>query len=128
MHLLRNYPKYFETRILERDIYNNILPEVRAALVHMYPNLAPKILEYERKSKYGTGYFDEEAGEVMKGRRPTPPETPKELPDPFASEEDEEELTTAFVNSMVKIAQKLDNKKYFKLADKLTNIMRKYNV
>ena len=39
MHLLRNYPKYFETIILERDIYNNILPEVRAALVHMYPNL-----------------------------------------------------------------------------------------
>ena len=128
MHLLRNYPKYFETRILERDIYNDILPEVRAALVHMYPNLAPKILEYERKSKYGTGYFDEESGEVMKGRRPTPPETPKELPDPFASEEDEEELTTAFVNSMVKVAQKLDSKKKYKLADKITFILGRYNV
>jgi len=102
------------------------LPEVRAALVHMYPNLAPKILDYERKSKYGTGYFDEEAGEVMKGRRPQAPK--EELPDPFASEEDEEEITTAFVNSIVKIAQKLDFYNKYKLADKFTNILRKYNV
>jgi hypothetical protein len=131
LHLLRNYPKYFETRILERDVYVDILPEIRAALVHMYPNLAPKILEYERKSKYGTGYFDEETGEVMKGKRPTSPGTQEELPDPFASEEpeeDEEELTTAFVKSMVKIAQKLDFNYQYKLADKFTNILRKYNV
>ena len=132
LHLLRNYPKYFETRILERDVYVDILPEIRAALVHMYPNLAPRILAYERKSKYGTGYFDEETGQVMKGKRPTPLETQKELPDPFASEEDEEEeeeeLTTAFVKSMVKIAQKLDCKRAYNLADKFTNILRKYNV
>jgi hypothetical protein len=132
LHLLRNYPKYFETRILERDVYVDILPEIRAALVHMYPNLAPKILAYERKSKYGNGYFDEESGQVMKGKRPTPPGTQKELPDPFASEEDEEdeeeELTTAFVKSMVKIAQKLDYKRAYNLADKFTNILRKYNV
>ena len=129
LHLLRNYPKYFETRILEGDVYVNILPEIRAALVHMYPNLAPRILAYERQSKYGTGYFDEETGKVMKGKRPTPPGTPKDLPDPFASEEDEEEeLTTAFVKSMVKIAQKLDFNYQYKLADKFTNILRKYNV
>ena len=132
LHLLRNYPKYFETRILERDVYVDILPEIRAALVHMYPNLAPRILAYERKSKYGTGYFDEEAGQVMKGKRPTPPGTQEELRDPFASEEPEEdeedELTTAFVKSMVKIAQKLDFNYQYKLADKFTNILRKYNV
>jgi hypothetical protein len=125
---LRNYPKYFETRILERDVYVDILPEIRAALVHMYPNLAPKILAYERQSKYGPGYFDEEAGEVMKGKRPTPPGTQEELPDPFASEEEvktEEETNTAFVKSMVKIAQKLDFKKEYRLADKLTYILRK---
>jgi len=29
---------------------------------------------------------------------------------------------------MVKIANKLDNKKEYKLADKFTNILRKYNV
>ena len=129
LHLLRNYPKFFEMQVLNGDVYVNIMPEIRAALVHMYPNLAPKILAYERKSKYGTGYFDEETGQVMKGKRPTPPETQKELPDPFASEEDvpeeDEELTTAFVNSMVKIAQKLDFKKEYRLADKLTYILRK---
>ena len=129
LHLLRNYPKYFETRILERDVYVDILPEIRAALVHMYPNLAPKILAYERQSKYGPGYFDEEAGQVMKGKRPTPPGTQEELPDPFASEEEEvkteEETNTAFVKSMVKIAQKLDFKKEYRLADKLTYILTK---
>jgi hypothetical protein len=67
----------------------------------------------------------------MKGKRPTSPGTQEELPDPFASEEpeeDEEELTTAFVKSMVKIAQKLDFNYQYKLADKFTNILRKYNV
>jgi hypothetical protein len=131
MHLLRNYPKYFETIISQGDMYNYILPEVRAALVHMYPNLASRILEYERKSKYGTGYFDEETGQVIKGKRPTPPGTPKDLPDPFASEEPEEEEkepTTAFVKSMVKIAQKLDYKRAYNLADKFTNILRNYDV
>jgi len=46
---------------------------------------------------------------------------------PFASVE-EEEPTTAFVKSMVKIAQKLDFNYQYKLADKFTNILRKYNV
>jgi hypothetical protein len=129
LHLLRNYPNFFEMKVLEEDNYMNILPEIRAALVQMYPNLAPKILAYEKKAKYGTGYFDEEAGQVMKGKRPTPPGTQEELPDPFASDEEEveteEETTTAFVKSMVKIAQKLDFKKEYRLADKLTYILRK---
>jgi hypothetical protein len=94
----------------------------------MYPNLAPKILAYEKKAKYGTGYFDEESGEVMQGKRPLVPGEQEELPDPFASDEDEEETTTAFVKSMVKIAQKLDFKKEYRLADKFTNILREYNV
>ena len=132
MHLLRNYPKFFEMQVLNGDVYVNILTEIRAALVHMYPNLAPKILEYERQSKYGPGYFDEESGQVMQGKRPTPPGTQEELPDPFASDEEEvetkEETTTAFVKSMVKIAQKLDFNYQYKLADKFTNILRKYNV
>jgi hypothetical protein len=41
------------------------------------------------------------------------------------SEETEEETTTAFVKSMVKIAQKLDFKKEYRLADKLTYILTK---
>jgi hypothetical protein len=68
----------------------------------------------------------------MKGKRPTPPGTQEELPDPFASDEEEveteEETTTAFVKSMVKIAQKLDFNYQYKLADKFTHILRKYNV
>jgi hypothetical protein len=39
-----------------------------------------------------------------------------------------EEPTTAFVKSMLKIAQKLDYKRAYNLADKFTNILRKYNV
>ena len=41
---------------------------------------------------------------------------------------DEEEPVVASVNLMVKIAQKLDLKKNYKLADKFINILRKYNV
>jgi hypothetical protein len=125
LHLLRNYPKFFEMKVLEEDNYVKILPEIRAALVQMYPNLAPKILEYERKAKYGTGYFDEEAGQVLKGKRPLAPGEQEELPNPIVSEETEEETTTAFVKSMVKIAQKLDFKKEYRLADKLTYILTK---
>ena len=112
-------------KVLEDDNYVKILPEIRAALVQMYPNLAPKILAYEKKAKYGTGYFDEESGEVMQGKRPLAPGEQEELPNPIVSEETEEETTTAFVKSMVKIAQKLDFKKEYRLADKLTYIMRK---
>jgi hypothetical protein len=129
LHLLRNYPKFFEMKVLEEDNYVKILPEIRAALVQIYPNLAPKILEYERKAKYGTGYFDEESGEVIFGNRPSVPKSEEELPDPFESDDNEEEKpVVASVNLMVKIAQKLDFKKNYKLADKFTNILRKYNV
>ena len=50
--------------------------------------------------------------------------------DPFDpdDEDDEDEPVVASVNLMVKIAQKLDSKKNYKLADKFTNILRKYNV
>jgi hypothetical protein len=43
-------------------------------------------------------------------------------------EQIEEEPTTAFVKSIVKVANKLDSKNKYKLADKFTNILRKYNV
>jgi hypothetical protein len=49
---------------------------------------------------------------------PTPEITPEE-------KKDEEEPTVASVNLMVKIAQKLDLKKKYRLADKLTYIIRK---
>jgi hypothetical protein len=40
----------------------------------------------------------------------------------------EEEPTTAFVKSIVKVANKLDSKNKYKLADKFTNILGRYNV
>jgi hypothetical protein len=43
-------------------------------------------------------------------------------------DEDEEEPVVASVNLMVKIAQKLDFNYKYKLADKFTNILGKYNV
>jgi hypothetical protein len=124
--LLRNLPEAVRVYIMEKSSLKDFAPEVRAIMKQMFPEMAFKINQYEAQ-KYGTnGYFDEETGKVMKGKRPTPPGTQEELPDPFASEEpeeDEEELTTAFVKSMVKIAQKLDLKKKYRLADKLTYIL-----
>ena len=51
---------------------------------------------------------------------------PTQVLEPIIEEKkDEEEPTTASVKLMVKIAQKLDLKKKYRLADKLTYIMRK---
>ena len=94
------------------------------------------MLFYEQ-NKYGTGgYFDENTEEVVQGPRPEPkPISQEELAldlqkmfqDPFAPD-DEDEPVVASVNLMVKIARKLDYKNNYKLADKFTNILRKYNV
>jgi hypothetical protein len=104
----------------------------------MFPALAYKIDFYEQ-NKYGTGgYFDEDTEEVVQAPRPaSKPISDEELAvdlqkmflDPFIpDDEEEEEPITAFVKSMVKIAQKLDYNYKYKLADKFTNILRKYNV
>jgi len=127
MYLLRNYPSFFTYQIKNSKDSSFIKPEVRAALKEMYPELAEKINNYEQgKYSYFKDYYDEETQEVVQGRRPSPPKVKEELPDPFASDEDEP--TTAFVKSIIKVAQKLDNKKKYKLADIFTNILRKYNV
>ena len=47
---------------------------------------------------------------------------------PIQETEQPEDPTTASIKSMVKIAQKLDFYNKYKLADKFTNILRKYNV
>jgi hypothetical protein len=127
MYLLRNYPSFFTYQIKNSRDSSFIKPEVRAALKEMYPELAEKINNYEQgKYSYFKDYYDEETQEVVQGRRPSPPKVKEELPDPFASDEDEP--TTAFVKSIIKVAQKLDYKKKYKLADIFTNILRKYNV
>lgn len=55
----------------------------------------------------------------------TPIPTQEITPETTEEKEDEEEPTTASIKIMVKIAQKLDLKKKYRLADKLTYILRK---
>jgi hypothetical protein len=77
--------------------------------------------------KYGSDYFDENTEEVVRGKRPD--EVEPEQQDTFYDGPSEEDWPKqASIKLMVKVAQKLDSKKKYKLADKFTNILRKYNV
>jgi hypothetical protein len=78
----------------------------------MYPELTYTVGDYEKTTKQPIEHYDEEKQEVIPGNRPNLPET----------------QATASILKLVKIAQKLDNKNYYKLADKFTNILRRYNV
>ncbi len=130
--LLRNLPEAVAAYISNTSNLKDFAPEVRASMKQMFPGLAYKIDFYEQ-NRYGTGgYFDENTGEVVQGSRPYEPTSAEDLSadlqkmiqDPFAPDDDR----TASVNLIVKIAQKLDFKNNYKLADKFTNILRKYNV
>lgn len=138
--LLRNLPEAVASYISTTSNLKDFAPEVRASMKQMFPYLAYKIDFYEQ-NKYGTGgYFDENTEEVVQGPRPEPePISQEDMAldlqkmfqdqDPFApDDEDEDEPVVASVNLMVKIAQKLDFKKKYKLADKFTNILGRYNV
>ena len=129
LYILRNFPKLFYYKIVTGDVKPRyIYPEIRSALRQMYPNIAGLILQAESESKYGSDYFDENTEEVVRGRRPDEVE-PEQQEDPFGDMPSEEDWPKqASVNLMVKIARKLDFKKNYKLADKFTNILRKYNV
>lgn len=127
--LLRNIPEAVKAYISNTSNLKDFAPEVRASMKQMFPGLAYKIDFYEQ-NRYGTGgYFDENTGEVVQGSRPYEPTSAEDLSadlqkmiqDPFAPDDDR----TASVNLMVKIAQKLDFKNNYKLADKLTYIIRK---
>jgi hypothetical protein len=136
--LLRNIPEAVKAYILTTANLKDFAPEVRASMKQMFPDLAYKIDFYEQ-NKYGTsGYFDEETEEVVQAPRPAPkPMSDEELGAdlrkmfvaPFEpDDEDEEEPVVASLKLMVKIAQKLDCEYQYKLADKFTNILRRYNV
>jgi hypothetical protein len=136
--LLRNIPEAVKAYILTTANLKDFAPEVRASMKQMFPDLAYKIDFYEQ-NKYGTsGYFDEETEEVVQAPRPAPkPMSDEELGAdlrkmfvaPFEpDDEDEEEPVVASLKLMVKIAQKLDSEYQYKLADKFTNILRRYNV
>jgi hypothetical protein len=131
--LLRNIPEAVKAYISSTGNLKDFAPEVRASMKQMFPDLAYKIDFYEQ-NKYGTnGYFDEDTEEVVQAPRPAPkPMSDEEMAadlqkmfvDPF-DPDDEDEPVVASVNLMVKIAQKLDFKKEYRLADKLTYIIRK---
>jgi hypothetical protein len=93
----------------------------------MYPTISNLILQYETETKYAD-YFDENTEEVVLGRRPDEIE-PEQYEDPYGDMPSEEDWPKqASIKLIVKIACKLDLKKKYILADKFTNILRKYNV
>ena len=128
LYILRNFPKLFYYKIVHGQLMlRYIYPEIRSALRQMYPNIANLILQYETVTKYGSDYFDENTEEVVRGKRPD--EVEPEQQDTFYDGPSEEDWPKqASIKLMVKVAQKLDSKKKYKLADKFTNILRKYNV
>jgi len=128
LYILRNFPKLFYYKIVHGLLMlRYIYPEIRSALRQMYPNIANLILQYETETKYGSDYFDENTEEVVRGKRPD--EVEPEQQDTFYDGPSEEDWPKqASIKLMVKVAQKLDLKKKYKLADKFTNILRKYNV
>jgi hypothetical protein len=105
--LLREWAKLQYTNSTERlEVFNNLL-NARPDFFNNYLqelNLPSARLE------------DLEKKNIIRSKQIEP--IPKE-------KKDEEETTTASVNLMVKIAQKLDFKKKYRLADKLTYIIRK---
>ena len=130
---MRNIPEAVKAYILTTANLKDFAPEVRASMKQMFPDLAYKIDFYEQ-NKYGTnGYFDEETEEVVQAPRPAPKpisdeEMAADLQKMFVAPfepDDEDKPVVASVNLMVKIAQKLDFKKEYRLADKLTYIIRK---
>jgi len=128
--LLRNIPEAVKAYILTTANLKDFAPEVRASMKQMFPDLAYKIDFYEQ-NKYGTGgYFDEETEEVVQAPRPAPKpmsdeELGADLQKMFVDAFDPDDDKTASSNLMVKIAQKLDFKKEYRLADKLTYILTK---
>jgi hypothetical protein len=127
LYILRNFPKLFYYKIANGDVkLRYIYPEIRSALRQMYPVISNLILQYESETKYGSDYFDENTEEVVTGRRPDKIE-PEQQED-YDGPPEEDWPKQASIKLMVKIAQKLDIKKKYKLADKFTNILRKYNV
>ena len=129
LYILRNFPKLFYYKIASGDVKTRyIYPEIRSALRQMYPNIAGLILQAESETKYGSDYFDENTEEVVRGRRPEEVE-PERQEDPFDDMPSEEDWPKqASINLMVKIAQRCDHKKKYKIADIFTNILRKYYV
>jgi hypothetical protein len=129
LYILRNFPKLFYYKIANGDVKTRyIYPEIRSALRQMYPNIANLILQAESETKYGSDYFDEDTEEVVQGKRPEEIE-PEIQYNPFDDMPSEEDWPKqASYKLMVKIARKLDLKKNYKLADKFTNILGRYNV
>ena len=117
-------------KILKRQ--NSYSNEDLSYLVAKRPNLLLEFMKTNgnRFSWEQRQYIKQLLTEQQKQIELTPKQTPEpttEITPEITPEEkkDEEEPTTASVNLMVKIAQKLDLKKKYRLADKLTYIIRK---
>ena len=112
-------------KILEKQ--NSYSNEDLSYLVAKRPNLLLEFMKTNghrfswEKRQYINQLLTQQPKQIEQTPEPATeitPETPEE-------KKDEEEPITASVNLMVKIAQKLDLKKKYRLADKLTYIIRK---
>jgi hypothetical protein len=116
-------------KLLEKQ--NSYSNEDLSYLVAKRPNLLIEFMKthINRFSWEQRQYINTLLASQTKQVEPKPEQIPEPAPEitPETPEEkkDEEEPTIASVNLMVKIAQKLDLKKKYRLADKLTYILRK---
>ena len=90
--------------------YFNFLYEKKPNVIWTLYEEGSRIFTYEQRA-----FLTQKKKEMS--QQPQQPQEPIEV-----------EPTTAFVKSIVKVANKLDSKNRYKLADKFTNILRKYNV
>jgi hypothetical protein len=121
----------FNKILKRRDNFSN---DDLSYLVAKRPNLLLEFMKTNgnRFSWEQRQYIKQLLTEQQKQIELTPKQTPEptteitpETPETPEEKKDEEEPITASVNLMVKIAQKLDFKKKYRLADKLTYIIRK---
>ena len=98
----------------------------RTNLLLEFMKTSGNIFSWETR-QYINQLLTEQSKQIEQTPEPTTEITPETYETP-EEKKDEEEPITASVNLMVKIAQKLDFTNNYKLADKFTNILRKYNV
>ena len=96
-------------------------------LVAKRPNLLLEFMKthINRFSWEQRQYIKQLLTEQPKQIEQTPEPATEITPEITEEKKDEEETTTASINLMVKVARRLDLKKKYRLADKLTYIIRK---
>jgi RPA family protein len=110
-------------KLLEKQ--NSYSNEDLSYLVAKRPNLLLEFMKthINRFSWEQRQYIKQLLTEQPKQIESTPEPAPEITPEITEEKKDEEETTTASINLMVKVARRLDLKKKYRLADKLTYIL-----